>query len=82
MHVSHWPLFTRLMVQTASETAKRWARSGPKQPVNALTEMAALTAEIICRTVFRRQLGAEHASEIVAAFDRWPTLRIAQEPGK
>ena len=30
--------------------------------------MATLTAEIICRTIFGPRLGAEHATEIVAAF--------------
>jgi cytochrome P450 len=43
-------------------------------PVNALTEMATLTAEIICRTVFGRQLGAEHAAEIIAAFSKYQQL--------
>jgi len=33
-----------------------------------------LTAEIICRTVFGRQLGAEHAAEIVAAFSDYQRL--------
>ncbi|MBO0738387.1 MAG: cytochrome P450 [Alphaproteobacteria bacterium] len=74
VHVSHLPLFVPLIVQAASETAERWARSGPDQPINVLTEMATLTAEIICRTVFGRQLGAEHAAEIVAAFTRYQQL--------
>lgn len=74
VHVSHLPLFAPLMVQAASETAERWAASRPDQPVNALTEMATLTAEIICRTVFGRQLGAAHAAEIVAAFSEYQRL--------
>jgi cytochrome P450 len=52
VHVSRMPLFAPIMVQAASETAERWARSGQGAPINALTETAALTAEIICRTVF------------------------------
>jgi len=36
--------------------------------------MARLTAEIVCRTVFGRQLGAEHAAEIVAAFSEYRRL--------
>ena len=43
-------------------------------PINALTEMATLTAEIICRTVFGRQLGAAHAAEIIAAFSEYQRL--------
>src|SRR5215467_10098282 len=58
VHVSHLTVFAPLMVQAATETAERWA-SRPRTPINALTEMATLTAEIICRTVFGRQLGAE-----------------------
>jgi cytochrome P450 len=74
VHASHLPLFAPLMVQAASETAARWTASGAGQPINALTEMAKLTAEIICRTVFGRQLGAEHAAETVAAFSRYQHL--------
>ncbi len=74
VHVSHLPLFAPLMVQAACETAERWVRLPPDMPINALTEMATLTAEIICRTVFGRQLGAEHAAEIVTAFSEYQRL--------
>jgi cytochrome P450 len=74
VHVSHLPLFAPLMVQAATETAERWASLGHSTPINALTEMATLTAEIICRTVFGRQLGAEHAAEIIGAFSRYQRL--------
>jgi cytochrome P450 len=74
VHVSHLPVFAPLMVQAAGETAERWASSCRDRPVNTLTEMARLTAEIICRTVFGRQLGAEHAAEIVAAFSEYQRL--------
>jgi cytochrome P450 len=74
VHVSHLPLFAPLMVQAASETAERWATLPQTGPVNMLTEMATLTAEIICRTVFGRRLGAEHAGEIVAAFSEYQRL--------
>src|SRR5260370_7781650 len=74
VNVSRLPLFAPLMVQAAVETAERWARLPRDMPINALTEMATLTAEIICRTVFGRQLGAEHAAEIVAAFSEYQRL--------
>ena len=74
VHVSHLPLFAPLMVQAASETAERWASLVRGEPINALTEMATLTAEIICRTVFGRQLGAAHAAEIIAAFSEYQRL--------
>ena len=74
VHVSHLPLFAPLMVQAASETADRWANSRQCAPINALTDMATLTAEIICRTVFGRQLGSEHAGEIIDAFSEYQRL--------
>jgi cytochrome P450 len=74
VHVSHLPLFAPLMVQAATETAERWANSPPPGQINALTEMAALTAEIICRTVFGRHLGAERATEIISAFSQYQQL--------
>ncbi len=74
VHVSHLPLFAPVMVQAATETAERWARLPQTAPVNVLTEMATLTAEIICRTVFGRRLGAEHAAEIVTAFSEYQRL--------
>ena len=74
VHVSHLPLFAPIMVQAAAETAERWAALPREAPINALTEMATLTAEIICRTVFGRQLGAAHAAEIVSAFSEYQRL--------
>jgi cytochrome P450 len=74
VHVSHLPLFAPLMVQAATETAERWGSLSQAAPINALTEMAALTAEIICRTVFGRQLGAARAVEIIAAFSEYQRL--------
>jgi cytochrome P450 len=74
IHVSHLPLFAPIMVQAAAETAERWARLPSETAVNALTEMATLTAEIICRTVFGQQLGAVHAGEIVTSFSEYQRL--------
>ena len=74
VHVSHLPLFAPLMVQAASETADRWAELPAGEPINALTEMATLTAEIICRTVFGRELGAARAGEIITAVSEYQRL--------
>jgi cytochrome P450 len=71
IHVSRLPLFAPLMVQAALETAERWAELPEGTQINALTEMAALTAEIICRTVFGRELGAARAAEIITAFSEY-----------
>jgi cytochrome P450 len=40
-------------------------------PVDVLSEMAELTAEIICRTIFGRRLGADHAQEVVRSFSEY-----------
>jgi cytochrome P450 len=74
VHVSHLPLFAPLIVEAATETADRWAAMREGRPINALAEMAALAAEIICRAVFGRQLGAAHAAEIVSAFSDYQRL--------
>jgi cytochrome P450 len=74
VHVSHLPLFAPIMVQAACETAERWSGLPKEAPINALTEMATLAAEIICRTVFGQQLGAVHAREIVSAFSEYQRL--------
>ncbi len=42
--------------------------SEPPAEIDALSEMAQLTAEIICRTVFGRQLGRDRALEVVEGF--------------
>jgi cytochrome P450 len=71
VHVSQLPSFAPLIVRAANETADRWAGLAQRAPLNALAEMAGLTAEIISRTVFGRHLGAEQANEIVSAFSAY-----------
>src|SRR5437763_4559343 len=71
VHASRLPQFAPVMVEAANETAERWAALPAGAPVDALREMATLTAEIICRTIFGPRLGAEHATEIVAAFSAY-----------
>lgn len=74
VHVSQLPLFAPTIVETASETAARWLGFCGSGPINVLSGMAALTAEIICRTIFGRRLGSEHALEIVSAFSEYQRL--------
>jgi cytochrome P450 len=71
VHVSRLPLFAPIMVETAAEAAERWARLPAGAPIDALGEMAELTAEIICRTIFGRRLGADHARAIVRSFSAY-----------
>jgi cytochrome P450 len=74
VHASRLPLFAPVMVEAAAETVERWARLPPGTEIDALREMATLTAEIICRTVFGRRLGAEHAHLIAASFSTYQRL--------
>jgi cytochrome P450 len=68
VHISRLGEFAPVMVEAACETRDRWAHLEPGAEIDALAEMAHLTAEIICRTVFGRQLGHDHARQIVEAF--------------
>jgi len=75
VHTTRLPSFAPTMIDCASETAERWLRLAPvPASVDVLREMASLTAEIICRTIFGPRLGAEHAGEIVAAFTAYQAL--------
>ncbi|HVZ53345.1 MAG TPA: cytochrome P450 [Pseudolabrys sp.] len=68
VHVSRLPDFAPVMVQTALEARERWANLPAGAEIDVLGEMAQLTAEIICRTIFGSQLGRAHASEVVSGF--------------
>jgi cytochrome P450 len=71
VHVSRLPLFAPIMVDTAAELVERWTHLPEAAPVDILSEMAELTAEIICRTIFGRRLGADHAQEVVRSFSEY-----------
>ena len=68
VHISRMPEFVPVMVDTARETCERWARLEPPAEIDVLSEMAQLTSEIICRTVFGRGLGRDRALEVVKGF--------------
>src|SRR5262249_38669525 len=73
VHANRLSEFAPIMVETASETCDRWA-SLPEGPIDMLAEMAHLTAEIICRAIFGRELGREHTTEIVDGFRDYQRL--------
>jgi len=77
VHVSRLAEFTPVMVETTIETSQRWAQLPPAAEIDALSEMAQLTAEIICRTIFGRQLGRARAQEVVQGFSDYQR-RIGQ----
>lgn len=68
IHGSRVPGFAPIMVDTIAEKRAEWAAAGEGTQVDALAEMAHLTAEIICRTIFGRNLGKNYASEVVQGF--------------
>lgn len=68
IHGSRVPGFAPIMVDTIAETRDAWAQKGEGAEIDALEEMAHLTAEIICRTIFGRNLGGNYASEVVQGF--------------
>lgn len=68
VHTSKLSEFAPIMIETACETRDAWRAKGDGGQVDALAEMAHLTAEIICRTIFGRDLGHNYASEIVESF--------------
>jgi cytochrome P450 len=74
VHASRMSRFAPTMVEAAAETAERWAGLPRGSPVDALREMATLTAEIICRAVFGTRLGSAHATAIVASFSEYQRL--------
>lgn len=69
LHTSRLGEFSKVMVETADELRRRW--SAIDGEIDALEEMAHLTAEIICRTLFGRRLGREHTGEIVQGFSAY-----------
>jgi cytochrome P450 len=60
--------FAPIMVETVLEARARWESLPAPANIDVLSEMAQLTAEIICRTIFGRQLGREYAREVVDGF--------------
>lgn len=68
IHGSRVKGFAPIMIETIEEKRADWAAQGDGAEVDALADMAHLTAEIICRTIFGRQLGKDHAAEVVQGF--------------
>jgi cytochrome P450 len=71
VHASHLDRFAPTMVDTAEELAQRLAASPQPVRIEMLAEMASLTAEIICRTIFGRNLGRDDARQIVESFSEY-----------
>jgi cytochrome P450 len=68
IHGSRVRGFAPIMTDTIEEKRDEWTALGNGAEIDALAEMAHLTAEIICRTIFGRELGKDYASEVVQGF--------------
>jgi cytochrome P450 len=73
-HASRLPELAPAITEAASERAAAWRALPPGATLEVLGEMGRLTAEIICRTIFGRALGAEAAADVVAAFAEYQAL--------
>jgi cytochrome P450 len=70
IHGSRVPGFTPLMLEAMTELRDQWIErlSASNTPIDMLSEMAKLTADVISRSIFGRQLGKEHAQDIAEGF--------------
>lgn len=73
-HASRLPELVPQITEAARECAEIWRGHPHDQPLDVLGEMGRLTAEIICRTIFGRGLGAAAAASVVAAFADYQRL--------
>ncbi|WJR67424.1 cytochrome P450 [Neorhizobium sp. CSC1952] len=74
VHKHRVPAFGDIMKNTSLELVERWNRLGDGASVNALYEMAGLTAEIISRSVFGNDLGEERAGMVTDGFTSYQSL--------
>lgn len=65
VHANRLSLFAPIFVEAALEARERWNDLGE---IDVLSEMARLTAEVICRSLFGRELGQAGAQDIVEGF--------------
>lgn len=72
-HVSRIPDLAPAMTEAAVDRLNSWrARSG--EEIDALAEMAQMTADVICRTLFGSSLGHAAADTVVNAFSEYQAL--------
>ncbi len=78
VHQTQLPMLAPRMVEAATEIADGWVLRGSREPIDVMHEMETLTAEIVCRTVFGRTLGAGTARTVVGSWGRYQrTIGIA-----
>lgn len=70
-HASRIAELAPVMTEVAGEWHARWAAQPDGAELDVLEEMAEMTAEVICRTLFGRNLGREAAATVVHAFSAY-----------
>lgn len=72
IHGSRVPGYTPLMIEAMAEVRDQWVQhlSTVTEPphLDMVSEMAKLTADVISRAIFGRQLGKQHAQDIAEGF--------------
>ncbi|GBQ32169.1 cytochrome P450 [Gluconacetobacter sacchari] len=81
VHKDRVPAFSPIIERTALEMARRWKQIPDRTTIDILPEMAALTAEIISRSVFGQELGDADTAEVSASFTQYQALVDSTNPG-
>ena len=76
-HASRMAELAPVMTEVAGEWHARWAAQPDGAELDVLEEMAQMTAEVICRTLFGRNLGHDAAATVVHAFSEYQA-RVSQ----
>jgi cytochrome P450 len=71
IHGQHLPNFAPIMVEVATETRDRWRGLPAGSEIDALSEMAEMTAGVICRAIFGPALGRQNARAIIENFTEY-----------
>jgi cytochrome P450 len=71
IHGQHLPNFAPIMVDVATETRDRWRALPPGTQIDALSEMAEMTAGVICRAIFGPALTRQNARAIIENFTEY-----------
>ena len=66
--------FATIMTDCALECRQRWETQYAGKNIFMLTEMASLTAEVLCRSLFGKQLGRHNAESIISGFSRYQAI--------
>ena len=66
--------FALIMTECALECRQHWETQYAGKEILMLTEMASLTAEVLCRSLFGKHLGRHNAESIISGFSRYQAI--------